>query len=212
LIANPGAYSDLLFETTFLLGFVKGTDHWSGIKRRKGITSDSYGLLGCNFRREMFLPAIYLRLCMENRVPLPTDNIFKFYALFGLVLFIFSFASTLYNTKTTNEFMSSAIVELEELKAMAAPTNRDIARREILVRQIEVAKLDKNFYKWACAAIGAIGTLGMVVGFMKWHREIQPMLDEISQLQLAKLRHEVSQFNGNSTKVRRMFPHHSRRE
>ncbi|MCZ8254302.1 MAG: hypothetical protein O9327_01310 [Polaromonas sp.] len=148
---------------------------------------------------------------MENRVPLPTDNIFKFYALFGLVLFIFSFASVLYNTKTTNEFMSSAIVELEELKAIVAPTNRDIARREILVRQIEVTKLDKDFYKWACAVIGAIGTLAMVVGFIKWHREIQPMLDEISQLQLVKLRYEISQLEGNLANVRRILPNRSRR-
>lgn len=143
---------------------------------------------------------------MENRVPLPTDNIFKFYALFGLVLFIFSFASTLYNTRTTNEFMSSAFVELEELKAMPAPTKRDVARRDILLRQIEVTKQDKNFYKWACAVIGGIGTLGMVVGFTKWHREIQPMLDEISRLQLTKLRHEVSQLDTNPSKVRRILP------
>ncbi|WP_175541754.1 hypothetical protein [Polaromonas sp. YR568] len=148
---------------------------------------------------------------MENRVPLPTDNIFKFYALFGLVLFIFCFATTLYNTKTTNEFMSSAFVELEELKAMASPTNRDVARREILLRQIEVAKQDKDFYKWACAVIGGIGTLGMVVGFTKWHREIQPMLDEISQLQLAKLRHEVSQLSANPSKARRILPNRLRR-
>jgi len=148
---------------------------------------------------------------MENRIPLPTDNIFKFYALFGLVLFIFSFASTLYNTRTTNEFMSSAIVELEELKAMAAPTNRDVARREILLRQIEVAKQNKDFYKWACAVIAGIGTLGMVVGFTRWHREIQPMLDEISLLQLMKLRHEVSQLNSSPGKVRRISPNRVRR-
>ena len=94
---------------------------------------------------------------------------------------------------------------------MTAPTNRDIARREVLVRQIEVTKLDKEFYKWACAAIGAVGTLGMVVGFTKWHREIQPMLDEISQLQLVKLRHEVSQLNAGSGKARRILPNRVRR-
>jgi hypothetical protein len=148
---------------------------------------------------------------MENRVPLPTDNIFKFYALFGLVLFIFCFSATLYNAKTTNEFMSSAIVELEELKAIAAPSSRDTARREVLLRQVDVAKLDKDFYKWACAAIGAVGTLGMVVGFTKWHREIQPMLDEISQLQLVKLRHEVSQLNAGPSKARRILPNRVRR-
>ncbi|SFU71859.1 hypothetical protein SAMN05216350_104145 [Polaromonas sp. YR568] len=94
---------------------------------------------------------------------------------------------------------------------MASPTNRDVARREILLRQIEVAKQDKDFYKWACAVIGGIGTLGMVVGFTKWHREIQPMLDEISQLQLAKLRHEVSQLSANPSKARRILPNRLRR-
>jgi hypothetical protein len=148
---------------------------------------------------------------MENRVPLPTDNIFKFYALFGLVLFIFSFASTLYNARTTNEFMSSAFVELEELRSMTAPTNRDVARREILLHQIEVTKQNKDFYKWACAVIAGIGTVGMVVGFTRWHREIQPMLDEVSQLQLVKLRHEVSQLNGSPGKVRRILPNRTRR-
>jgi hypothetical protein len=33
----------------------------------------------------------------------------------------------------------------------------------------------------------------MVYGFFKWHREIQPVQDEIAKLQLEKLRIEVDQ-------------------
>ena len=141
---------------------------------------------------------------MENRIPLPTDNIFKFYALFGLILFIFCFASTIYTTKATNEFMSIAVVDLEELKAIPTPSVREAARRQILQRQIEVARSDKEFFQWACAAISAVGLVAMVVGFAKWHKEIQPTLDEISRLQLLKLRHEVEGLQPRSNQVRRL--------
>ena len=128
---------------------------------------------------------------MESRIPLPTDNIYKFYALFGLLLFIFGLSATIYTTKSTNEFMATAIVDLEELKSMAAPTAREEARRQILQRRMEVAKSDKEFFKWGCGVVGGVGLVLMIFGFGKWHKEIQPTLDEIAQLQLIKLRREV---------------------
>ena len=36
---------------------------------------------------------------MESKIPLPTDNIYKFYALFGLLLFIFAFGGCYIKTK-----------------------------------------------------------------------------------------------------------------
>jgi hypothetical protein len=128
---------------------------------------------------------------MESRIPLPTDNIYKFYALFGLLLLIFGLSATIYTTKSTNEFMSAAIVDLEELKSIAAPTAREDARRQILQRQMEVAKSDKEFFKWGSGGVGGVGLALMIFGFGKWHKEIQPTLDEIAQLQLIKLRREV---------------------
>lgn len=32
---------------------------------------------------------------MENKIPLPTDNIYKFYALFGLLLLVFTIGAAL---------------------------------------------------------------------------------------------------------------------
>lgn len=130
---------------------------------------------------------------MESRIPLPTDNIYKFYALFGLLLLIFGLSATIYTTKSTNEFMVAAVVDLEELKSIVAPTVRETARRQILQRQIEVAKSDKDFFGWACSGVGGIGFALMFFGFRKWHSGVQPTLDEITQLQLRKLRHEVDQ-------------------
>ena len=130
---------------------------------------------------------------MESRIPLPTDNIFKFYALFGLLIFIFGFSAAIYTTKSANDFLSGAVVDFEELKSLSTSSVRETARRQILQRQIEVAKTDRDFFRLGCSFISACGFWGMIYGFRKWHKEVQPRLDEISELQLQKLRHEVSQ-------------------
>jgi len=44
---------------------------------------------------------------MESKIPLPTDNIYKFYALFGLLLFITSGLTVVWNSNTTNETIHS---------------------------------------------------------------------------------------------------------
>ena len=134
---------------------------------------------------------------MESRIPLPTDNIFKFYALFGLLLLIFGLSASIYTTKSTNEFMATSVIDLEELKSVVAPSARQGARRQILQRQIEVAKSDKEFFMRACGGVGAIGLALMLFGFWKWHVDVQPTLDEITQLQLLKLRYEVDQQKPN---------------
>lgn len=141
---------------------------------------------------------------MHSKIPLPTDNVYKFYALFGLVLLIFGLASTLYVTKSTNEFMATAYVDLEDLKSQTTLKPRDEARKRILERQIEVAKKDKDFFLSGAAVVAAIGTVAMVVGFARWQLKIQPVQDEIADLQLAKLRHEAGQQNGDLSTVRRL--------
>ena len=106
---------------------------------------------------------------MESRIPLPTDNIYKFYALFGLLLFVFALGAGIYNVKSKNTFMVAALVDLGELKATAAPSPRGILKRQILERQIEVAKSDAEFFKWALAILAGFGASLMGFGFLRWH-------------------------------------------
>ena len=130
---------------------------------------------------------------MESRIPLPTDNIYKFYALFGLLLFIFSFGSLLYLNRTTNELVFQAIIENESLKHIANPSPVEKAREQVLQKRVELAIADKNFSMHALAVITLVALASMAIGFWKWHRDVQPVQDEIAELQLKKLRHEVSQ-------------------
>ena len=126
---------------------------------------------------------------MESKVPLPTDNVYKFYALFSLVLLLFSIGSTLYLNRTTNESVVTLLVELEGLKAEPAPTPPQTVRRQLIERQLEILGSDKVLFKWALAVVSALGVAGMIYGFGKWHSEIQPRADEMArvQLELAKL-------------------------
>lgn len=128
---------------------------------------------------------------MQDRLPIPTDNIYKFYALFGLLLFVFACGATLYVGKSANAFLASAAVEIENLKSTQDLSAGQVARKRVLERLVEVEKSDKDFFNHALGGIAGIGVLLMVVGFGKWHSQIQPRQDELLDLQIRKLRAEL---------------------
>ena len=129
---------------------------------------------------------------MESKVPLPTDNIYKFYALFGLLLFIFGIGAGIAQTKLTNDFMVRSYIDLESLKSIEKPSSVETLRAAVLERMIDIEKSDKETFKWALAIISAAGISLMLYGFHRWHTRIQPAQDELLHLQLEKLRHEVA--------------------
>lgn len=128
---------------------------------------------------------------MENKVPLPTDSIYKFHALFGLLIFIFCIGATLYLTRTTNELIFTSVIEYETLKTIEKPTSVEAAKRQGIEKRVEIALADKEFFLAAIGVIAGVGIFSMFYGFSKWHRKIQPIQDEMARLQLEKLRHEV---------------------
>lgn len=136
---------------------------------------------------------------MENKIPIPTDNIFKFYALFGLLLFVFSVGSIIYVSHSTNELAFQAMIELPALKQIANPSPIDMAKQQALEKRLEVAEADKKFLNGASNVIAGIGVFLMLYGFWKWHKEVQPVQDETSKLQLEKLRYEVAQLRKSAS-------------
>lgn len=126
---------------------------------------------------------------MENRIPVPTDNIFKFYALFGLLLFVFACGALLYVNTTSNALMFESIPELEALKEFETPSRSDLAQIAVLERKIEITNSNKKFYYNVISVLGGLGFLMAIVGFGVWHTRIQPILDETAavQLEIAKL-------------------------
>ncbi|MBX3659825.1 MAG: hypothetical protein KF740_15440 [Ramlibacter sp.] len=129
---------------------------------------------------------------MESKIPLPTDNIYKFYALFGLLVFIFSIGAMLYSTRSSNELLTNLMVERETLKEVVVPAAGQIARIEVIDRLLEVGKSDKTFLRWALATLFVLGLWSAFYGFKTWHQKIQPIQDELISLQLRKLKVEVA--------------------
>lgn len=130
---------------------------------------------------------------MENRVPLPTDNIYKFYALFGLLLIIFSIGAMLYVNQSTNDLAFEVAVEYETLKADPMRSVADEARFTVLEKKLEIAGLNKKTFMFCLGVIITIGSFMVWYGFRKWHTEVQPVQDEIARLNLLKLRREVEE-------------------
>lgn len=130
---------------------------------------------------------------MENRIPLPTDNIFKFYALFGLLLVIFGIGSTLYVNKSANDLVFEFAVEYETLKADPLRSVSQEVRFQILQKKLGVAKSDKTLFISILGVINGIGIFMVWYGFKKWHTELQPIQDEMARLNLKKLRRELGE-------------------
>ncbi len=130
---------------------------------------------------------------MESRVPLPTDNIFKFYALFGLLLAVFGVGSVIYVNKSTNDLAFEIAVEYETLKANPERSVSQEARFQVLDKKLEIAVQDKGTFIWCLSFLIAAGVYMMGYGFWKWHTEVQPIQDEIARLTLKKLSHEMDE-------------------
>ena len=130
---------------------------------------------------------------MESRIPLPTDNIFKFYALFGLLLVIFGIGATLFVNKSTNDLVFEIAVEYETLKVNPVRSVSEETRFNILHRKLEVARKDKKLFLSSLGVVIGIGILMVWYGFKQWHTEVQPIQDEMARLNLKKLRREVGE-------------------
>ena len=135
---------------------------------------------------------------MESRIPVPTDNIFKFYALFSLLVFVFSIGAVLYSNNAANRLVFSAVVEIETLKQDRVPSASQKMRIAALERQLDLSQSDRDFYTIALSFLVTFSIVGIVYGFKKWHMEVQPVIDEstriqleIAKLQLEKMRAEV---------------------
>lgn len=141
---------------------------------------------------------------MESRIPIPTDNIFKFYALFGLLIVVFFMGSVFYINNTSNAVVYDSLPELEGLKQLSTPTRTDQVRIALLERKLEINQSDKNVLLYIAGGFLTLGGLLTGYGFLQWHRKIQPLQDrrakvelEIAELQLAKLRNEMKAITDN---------------
>ena len=68
---------------------------------------------------------------MESNISVPTDNVYKFYAISSLLVLIFSMGAVLYLNKTTNDLAFNSVVELESLKTAPGPPSLDAKKKAV---------------------------------------------------------------------------------
>lgn len=128
---------------------------------------------------------------MLPKVTVPTDNIYKFYSLFGLVLLIFSFSSLIYINQNRNNTIFEIIIEQETLNAIKNPTATQKAKKLVLSRKYEIISSDKYFYLISISLLATIASFLIYYGFNRWHNKIQPRQDELIELSIRKLKKEL---------------------
>jgi hypothetical protein len=132
---------------------------------------------------------------MLSTVPISTDHIYKFFALFGLFLFISSGLSFVYLRFYSNELLYKEWIEFEMLKVKTDPSQEEETRRNILEHKIKVDRADKKTFSWVLGGIAVIGVFLMFGGFSAWAKKIQPMQDTLVNLQIEKLKAEIRNLN-----------------
>lgn len=132
---------------------------------------------------------------MDSKIPIATDNIYKFLATFGLVIVISSMTLLIINSSSTNQTIWASANAILDLESGQDPKKED--KISLRKREMEIAVSNRKFGTWALSFIFVIGSLASFEGFRKWHRDVQPVHDEILILQREKLRSEVASLNKN---------------
>ena len=125
---------------------------------------------------------------MEPRIPLPTDNIYKFYALFGLLLIITSVLGTILVSTSSNDKIQELVKEYE---GIAEEKKKESVLAKVIEKRIDVQAKNKQFFLNSLAVTAGVSILLMFYGFWQWHTKIQPKQDEYFNLQMQKLRKEL---------------------
>lgn len=129
---------------------------------------------------------------METKLPFPTDNIYKFFAVGGLLTTLAGFIGGVWINERANERIAQDYSELAGIQGTHALTAEQAARKPLLQRKVEITVADRKAGVQVSLAFGSLGLLAMIYGFRKWHTEVQPMLDETTRVQLAIARCQLA--------------------
>ncbi len=128
---------------------------------------------------------------MNSKIPVPTDNIYKFYALFGLLLFlscVYAFVNLYqdYNQKAFKRY-----IDLKTLESFKTLDSNQSATKFVLEKQSKIDAADKEFFLSVIGGAVATSWLLMAYGFYQWHTKIQPQQDRMAEKQLEKADLEI---------------------
>lgn len=137
---------------------------------------------------------------MLSKIPLPTDNIYKFYALFGLLILLTTGVMFFIRHTEYNNMAFERYIPIEVLKAKDILSADEIRKLYILQQQQLISTSDKDFelgtYLFLFFSFGIFFT---TYGFYQWHTKIQPRQDKLLDLQLRKAEYDLNNLSSSSS-------------
>jgi hypothetical protein len=130
-------------------------------------------------------------VAMEPSIPVPTDNIYKFIGLFGLVVFISSMLAVVYLTSKNNEVVFKGIEELRNLQMKEKLTLEESNRKYVLEGILQNNTTSTIIYLIILASFLLFGFILSIFGIYYWFKKVQPKQDELLNLQIEKMRREI---------------------
>jgi hypothetical protein len=128
---------------------------------------------------------------MTPSMPVATDNIYKFAALFGLALLI---SVILVGTYVPDKYGEPAFNDALELKILQSKDN--LSKEETIKKTLleEKVRLFDGFARqiiYGAAVFMLIGAFLLVWGGIAWWWKVQPKQDELLNLQIEKMKREI---------------------
>ena len=128
---------------------------------------------------------------MQPNVPVPTDNLYKFAATFGLVLIIASFVGLyLANTAYYAELVSISEKSFELNREEKVPPKARQAMEADLTKREELNSENLKIYNSCLLFLLVVGSSIAWGGFALWGR-FQALHDELLEIQVTKARKEA---------------------
>ncbi|MGD8112961.1 hypothetical protein [Vibrio sp. TRT 17S01] len=123
----------------------------------------------------------------QANVTIPTDNLYKFLTIVGLLLvlaggYFFNLSTEKYN----DEFIQLAL-KSAELKSITNPSEKQKLELLSVEKLISIKPSDKRFEQRVFVGMLLSGFIVMLIGFIRWFVFIQPNLDRLLELQVQKL-------------------------
>ena len=124
-----------------------------------------------------------------NFPTLPTDNLYKFIALLGIVIILFSFYLPFQSAKKSQELLREVDSVMKVIDLM--PQKERVKAYETTYKKLEELKFilekDKPFYLSVYVVGGTIGIILTISGFRMWYKRVQKYQDKILENQANEL-------------------------
>jgi hypothetical protein len=121
------------------------------------------------------------------KLPVPTDNICKFYALTGIILFVTSITLIVLLSTRTNDIIFETVTQEIEAEKLEEGEERKI-RLEMAETLRDIAVKDRDTGSGVLTFFATLGFVVAAYGLLKWHLEIQPLYDQILKFERDKIK------------------------